>query len=349
MIPIRQGDGTGLSVPAFTEVRKGDGTVLWSAGAEIPDSGIPQYPYQDTLIEADDPGTEPHPDANNPVLTGADVTDISRDYVADPFLFIEDGTYYLFAEAKTAGTQDGSIVLATSTDGVAYNYQEAVINESYHHSYPFVFKWDGEYYIVPQDNQGSVELWKADTFPTSWSKVGLLVDSSDVAANNFDDVAVFRWDGRWWILASDEADKLNAYYADSLETIGYSEHSNNPIKTNSLDSARPGGRFIVRENYIVAFYQDASNVYGEAVNSYRITELSPTSYTDSLETSELIGPSGSGWNAERMHHFDPWWQDGEGRWLVAVDGHDGSGGDDPWSIGIYHTPTIQNNTLTEVQ
>lgn len=38
MIPIRQGDGTGLSASGFSEVRTGDGTVLWSAGGEIPDS-----------------------------------------------------------------------------------------------------------------------------------------------------------------------------------------------------------------------------------------------------------------------------------------------------------------------
>lgn len=42
MIPIRQGDGTGLSVPGVSEVRKSEGTVLWSAGAEIPDSPLAQ-------------------------------------------------------------------------------------------------------------------------------------------------------------------------------------------------------------------------------------------------------------------------------------------------------------------
>lgn len=39
MIPIRRGDGSGLSVAGFSQVRKGDGTVLWTEGADIPDSG----------------------------------------------------------------------------------------------------------------------------------------------------------------------------------------------------------------------------------------------------------------------------------------------------------------------
>lgn len=36
MTPIRRGDGTGLDPKGYTEIRKGDGAVLWSA---IPDSG----------------------------------------------------------------------------------------------------------------------------------------------------------------------------------------------------------------------------------------------------------------------------------------------------------------------
>ena len=35
MVPIRQGDGTGLAAKGYSQVRKGDGTVLWNA---IPDS-----------------------------------------------------------------------------------------------------------------------------------------------------------------------------------------------------------------------------------------------------------------------------------------------------------------------
>jgi hypothetical protein len=43
MMPIRRGDGTGLSVPGFSEVRTGDGTVLWSAGGGIPDSVVDDF------------------------------------------------------------------------------------------------------------------------------------------------------------------------------------------------------------------------------------------------------------------------------------------------------------------
>jgi hypothetical protein len=43
MVPFRKGDGTGLGAKGFSEIRKGDGTVLWSAGPDIPDSVVDNY------------------------------------------------------------------------------------------------------------------------------------------------------------------------------------------------------------------------------------------------------------------------------------------------------------------
>ena len=40
MVPIRKGDGTGLAAAGYSQVRKGDGTVLWNA---IPDSVVEDF------------------------------------------------------------------------------------------------------------------------------------------------------------------------------------------------------------------------------------------------------------------------------------------------------------------
>lgn len=57
MRPLRQGDGTGLSVPGFSEVRTGDGTVLFSSGGGIPDSGDLQARYDATELSLADGDT----------------------------------------------------------------------------------------------------------------------------------------------------------------------------------------------------------------------------------------------------------------------------------------------------
>ncbi|MFP4218809.1 MAG: LamG-like jellyroll fold domain-containing protein [Salinarchaeum sp.] len=51
MAPIRRGDGTGLTPKGYTEVRKGDRTVLWSA---IPDSGDLHAHWDATQLSLDD-------------------------------------------------------------------------------------------------------------------------------------------------------------------------------------------------------------------------------------------------------------------------------------------------------
>lgn len=52
MTPIRQGDGTGLSVPGFKQVRTGDGTVVWSSGPDIPDSGVSRYRFEEDVTDS---------------------------------------------------------------------------------------------------------------------------------------------------------------------------------------------------------------------------------------------------------------------------------------------------------
>jgi hypothetical protein len=54
MVPIRQGDGTGLAPSGYAEVRKGDGTVLYSGA--IPDSAL-AHRYDATEIAGSDGDT----------------------------------------------------------------------------------------------------------------------------------------------------------------------------------------------------------------------------------------------------------------------------------------------------
>lgn len=60
MIPVRQGDGVGLSAAGFSEVREGDGTVLWSQGGAILDS---------VATRDDDDGTNTNSDRRGVKIT----------------------------------------------------------------------------------------------------------------------------------------------------------------------------------------------------------------------------------------------------------------------------------------
>ena len=59
--------------------------------------------------------------------------------VADPFMVFENGTWYMFFEAMNDFESRGVIGLATSEDGLSWQYQKIILNESFHLSYPYVF------------------------------------------------------------------------------------------------------------------------------------------------------------------------------------------------------------------
>ena len=77
----------------------------------------------------------------NPVLTSADVSDIPARLVADPFMLKVMDAWYMFFEVMPEQPRRGEIGLATSADGLKWSYQQIVLKEPFHLSYPYVFEW----------------------------------------------------------------------------------------------------------------------------------------------------------------------------------------------------------------
>ena len=68
---------------------------------------------------------------SNPVLTGKDVKDIDAKFVADPFMVVEDGRFYMFFEVLNRATSQGDIGYAESDDGRKWEYRKIVIDEPF--------------------------------------------------------------------------------------------------------------------------------------------------------------------------------------------------------------------------
>jgi chitodextrinase len=262
----------------------------------------------------------------NPVLTAADVTDISAAFVADPFLFYESGTWYMFFEAYNSATRHGDIALALSSDGLHWRYDRIVLSEGFHHSFPLVFKHNGRYYMVPESFvQQQVRLYESTNFPYSWLHVATLA-----SGRAFVDPAVFRHGNTWWMFAGDTTNSnCYLYYSDSL-TNGWVEHPMSPVVRGDASKGRLGGRPFIYDNGRIVRIVQKNDSSGIAVRAFEVDKLTKTEYAEhEIPESPLLLGGNSGWNTQ-MHHFDPWWN-GQ-YWICAVDGH--HIGDD-WSIGIY--------------
>lgn len=255
----------------------------------------------------------------NPVLTRRNVSDVRAGFVADPFMIKVDSTWFMFFEVLNQQTRRGEIGLATSEDTVNWKYEQIVLAEPFHLSYPYVFEWMNEYYMIPESHQAnSIRLYKASKFPTEWSFVGNIKSGA-----SFLDASIFRHADKWWLFTETNPqhnfDTLRLYYADEL--LGsWIEHPKSPIITGNAHIARPGGRVLVMNDKIIRYTQDCQPDYGTQLRAFEITQLTTTSYQErEIDQNLVLKPTGVGWNGAGMHHIDPHLIHEE-QWIACVDG-----------------------------
>jgi hypothetical protein len=256
----------------------------------------------------------------NPVVTAADVTDVPAEFVADPFMLHSDGRWYMFFEALNRKTHLGVIALATSNDGFTWTYQQVVLEEPFHLSYPYVFEWQGERYMVPETlGASALCLYKADEFPTRWTRQQKLIEGAHA------DPSIVRHDDLWWMFTCTmpyQHDVLRLYFARDLGGP-WKEHPRSPVVVNDKSRARPAGRILQIDRRLIRFAQDCVPAYGTRVRAFEISDLTRETYVEAEHpNSPVLSASGHGWNAMGMHHVDAHRQP-DGTWIACVDGRHG--------------------------
>lgn len=257
--------------------------------------------------------------ASNPVLTRKDVTDVPAAFVGDPFMCRANDRWYMFFEVMNRLTWRGEIGLATSDNGMEWRYQRIVLAEPFHLSYPYVFEWRGEHYLIPECGEnGGVRLYKATNFPNDWSYVeDLLTDG------RFFDSSILRYQGKWWLFSAIGEDEkpptLRLYFAENL--IGpWQEHPASPLVEENYHKARPSGRMLVIRDRPIRFSQDLLPTYGSQVRAFEVLDLSLTAYEERQVGEEPVLKAGkASWNNGGMHHIDAHVLP-DGSWIACVDG-----------------------------
>jgi hypothetical protein len=282
------------------------GRAVWSIGIFTGDSPL-------TLA--------PPPGLENPVLTRHDIAGEFALFVADPFMIPVDGTWHMFFEAlvwRGRGTK-GVIGHATSSDGLRWSYQRVVLEEPFHLSYPHVFAWGSDFYLVPESAAaGVVRLYRADPFPSRWVHVADLLSGPVLL-----DCSVFHHDGRWWMFAETSPtmrdDTLRLFHAPEL-TGPWREHPRSPIVSGDPRAARPAGRVLTLPDRLIRFAQDCYPAYGTGVKAFEVRRLSVDEYEEvEVPGGPVLRGGGEGWRRRGMHQVDAH-QLPDGRWIGCVDG-----------------------------
>jgi hypothetical protein len=209
-------------------------------------------------------------------------------FQADPFIVKEDGKQYIFFEEYDYHLQRGHISVIESEKQYQFSTAVKVLEKPYHLSYPFVFKHENMYYMIPETGENrTVELYRATHFPQQWEFVMCLM--KDILLL---DATLLFLDNKWWLFgcshshpATSTNDQLYLFYADDLFTTNWKAHPQNPIVTD-IGNCRPAGSIFFKEGHWYRPAQNnASKQYGYGIKINRIDVLNEKEYQETVVSS----------------------------------------------------------------
>jgi hypothetical protein len=209
-------------------------------------------------------------------------------FFADPFVAEREGRSYLFLEEFVFATRKG-VISCVEFDEQGFRGAPSLVLEAPHHlSYPFLFEWEGQTYMLPESrDSGCIKLFRAVEFPYRWEFAGNLLENLWAV-----DATIFEHGGAFWMFAGGvkKNGKINSelflYFAES--PLGpWHEHPANPVVAD-VCRARPAGQIFTHEGLLIRPGQNCSQSYGGATVLNRIDVLSPEEYQETPIKS--LGP-----------------------------------------------------------
>jgi len=222
---------------------------------------------------------------------------------ADPLVIYKDNKYYIFIEELLYSNKKGYIALMMMDEQGRYTKPEKILERPYHLSYPFVFEYKGDYYMIHGDpTNKTVEVYKCIEFPRKWEFHKKLIEGIKAV-----DATLFYHHDKWWLFVGvpnyegeTRWDELFLFYADNPLSDRWMSHPQNPI-VSDVRKARPAGRIFEYDKNIFRPAQNGSKSYGYGLSFNRIDVLNEKEYQE--REIESIQPT---WDRKinGIHTFD---------------------------------------------
>jgi hypothetical protein len=202
-------------------------------------------------------------------------------FYADPFVIKRKDKNFIFFEEYIYSKGKGDIsVFEIDTETKEVSEAITVLEKPYHLSYPFIYEWDGETYMVPETSGNrTIELYEATNFPYNWDLQKVLIDNINAV-----DATIIHYNDKFWMFANvyvdgaSSLDELHIFYADTL--LGeWKPHQMNPVVSDA-SSARPAGKIYLKDGKLIRPSQDCTFSYGYAVKLNEIVELNDQIYKE---------------------------------------------------------------------
>ncbi|MDP4222312.1 MAG: hypothetical protein Q8868_03270 [Bacteroidota bacterium] len=202
---------------------------------------------------------------------------------ADPFVISKDGNHYIFVEEFIYRKNRAHLSVLTLDSSANLLDRQIILDKPYHLSYPFIFKYDETYFMIPESSENrTIDLYRCTYFPDRW--VFMKTIMKDLKAV---DTTLFFHNNKWWLFTViDETEGISGcetelflFYSDSPFSDHWESHPMNPVVADAR-KARPAGNLFISSGRIYRPSQDCSVRYGNSLNLNEIIELSETGYEE---------------------------------------------------------------------
>lgn len=203
-------------------------------------------------------------------------------FFADPFIIQNKDKYYIFIEEFIYKSNKAHISVIEMDKKGNFKKPVTVLEKSYHLSYPFIFKNDNEYFLIPESRSNkSIELYKCVEFPFKWEFQMNLMEKIEAV-----DVTLFYYQKKWWLFANivenpgaSALDELFLFFSERLLTKNWTSHPLNPVVSDAR-KARPAGKIFIHNGKIIRPSQNNSKRYGFGLKMNEIKVLNENCYEE---------------------------------------------------------------------
>jgi hypothetical protein len=198
-----------------------------------------------------------------------------EDFLADPFAIWLKTGLTIYMEKFNARKGLGEIVTFNFDADQGYGPEIPVLSGNNHFSYPFLIYYQDKYYCMPEaKSTGKVCIYEVCETTNKLIEPKILLEN-----HRLSDATIFKYNGKWWILALEGEASLVCFYSDKL--FGpYESHNNNPLKIDP-SSARPAGPLLVDGDVLIRPSQDCSKEYGWRIGLQKIDLLNENTFKES--------------------------------------------------------------------
>lgn len=202
-------------------------------------------------------------------------------YLADPFLFHEEGRDYCFVEDYHFKERKGCISVYEINENNSERLGE-VLREPFHLSFPFLFRYQSKIYMCPETRENKdIRLYECARFPLQWRLSRIVM--KDVYAS---DTLIFEHDGIWWLITNIDpmggeigCSDLCIFFSDKPISDKWEPHPRNPICIDS-SKGRNGGILYHDKSIYRVSQKQGFDMYGKGFSINKILLLTKEHYLE---------------------------------------------------------------------